>query len=491
MKQTPSTLLEISTRPYLYYLSQKLNKTISKISQIPEKEFDDWKSKGYKWIWFMGIWQLGEYGLNHDRTDPSLKKAFDDVLPGWNEDDVIGSPYAVVSYTINKDIVNDDNDIIWLRKQLHLRGMKLMVDFVPNHSAIDAPEVDSKPSFYIRAPKGSEGPDNGKYFTKNGISIAYGCGMWCAPWTDVAQFNYFDTEFRKNRISILKCIASIADGIRCDMAHLILNQTFWDYWKENLESWGYKMPTTEFWSDAIKAIKLEYPDFVFMAEAYGDVNDKLLECGYDYTYNKGLYDFIRDNRYDDFKNFIFHYGRSPEYFNKMVHFTENHDEERSIHVYGSIEKANAAAAALFTLPGLRFFNMGQSEGFARKIDVHLRRAVSEKPNPDVISFYSKLYNIIQKDVLINGNFEPLPFKGSFEIVAWKWTKGESRILVCVNLSDHQCGGNVVLNDAPLKSKTIPVTDLIGGDVYDRDPNEMRTTGLIVVLQSYQIQIFEY
>ena len=63
-------LYEISTRPYFYLLTQKYGRSITRIRDIPTAEFDDLKSKGFEWVWFMGIWQLGDYGLQHDRTDP-------------------------------------------------------------------------------------------------------------------------------------------------------------------------------------------------------------------------------------------------------------------------------------------------------------------------------------------------------------------------------------------------------------------------------------
>ncbi|OHT17159.1 Alpha amylase, catalytic domain containing protein [Tritrichomonas foetus] len=379
--ENPTTLLEITTRPYLYLLSRKYGKDITKISQIPTTEFDEWQSQGFKWVWFMGIWQLGEYGLKHDLTDQGLINSYNEVLPGWTEDDVIGSPYCVVSYTVNSAI-GDEDDLKWLRQQLNSRGMKLMVDFVPNHSAVDAPEVESTPSFYIRAPEGTT-PDPSKYLS-NGV--AYGCGMWCSPWTDVAQLNYMDQDFRNNRISVLKKIASLADGMRCDMAHLILNDNFWSYWEQELQSWGYSKLTNEFWTEAISAVKNEYPDCLFMAESYGDVLYQLHQCGFDYTYNKDLMDYLRDNKINEFKSFVQYTDR--DYFNHLAHFTENHDEDRSVSTFGSVKRANAAAAALLTLPGLRFVNQDQWNGYSRKIDVHLRRAISENPNGDAVYFLS-------------------------------------------------------------------------------------------------------
>ena len=126
-------LYEISTRPWLYELSQKYGKSITKLKDIPTKEFDNLQKNGIEIVWMMGVWQLGQYGLEFDR-----KADYSSVLPDWTKEDVIGSPYAITKYTCNSDIGTND-DLKWLKEQLNKRNMKLMLDFVPNHSAVDAP----------------------------------------------------------------------------------------------------------------------------------------------------------------------------------------------------------------------------------------------------------------------------------------------------------------------------------------------------------------
>ena len=100
----------------------------------------------------MGVWQLGEFGLNHDRTSRDLNNGFAHNLPGYTKEDVIGSPYAVVQYTCNPEIGTDD-DIRALRKTLNSLKLKLMLDFVPNHMAFDCPQMKTDIDMFIRAPK--------------------------------------------------------------------------------------------------------------------------------------------------------------------------------------------------------------------------------------------------------------------------------------------------------------------------------------------------
>lgn len=485
--ETPQRLLEISTRPWLYLLSKKYSKSITKIKDIPVSEFDDMAARGFEWVWFMGVWQLGDAGLQHDLTDPSLINSYNNVLPGWTNDDAIGSPYAVVSYTVNTQIGTEE-DLKWLREQLKQRGMKLMLDFVPNHSAMDAPEVSSSPSFYVHCDPKIENPDPKKYMPNR---MAFGCAAWCDAWTDVAQFNYMDEEFRRNRIEILKKIAGLCDGMRCDMAYICLNDAFWNYWQNDLIANGYKKLSTEFWADAIAAVKAEYPSCVFMAESYGDdILETLHNCGFDYTYDKSPLDALKNNNVDQFKNLISQ--KDLKYKQHLAHFIENHDEERAMEIFGdNYQKTDCAAVALLTLPGLRFFFQDQWFGYSRKLDVHLRRAISEDPNNNVVFFYNKFFEILKKHALKEGTWTWLTIDGSNTIVTWKWVNGGQHILVTANFGDGQSGGYIKCDDAPLSGKTIPVVELLSDTTYQRDPEEMRNKGLFVLLDGYQCQIFEY
>ena len=97
--------------------------------------------------------------MNFDRTNPQLLAQYAQVLPGYTTADIIGSPYAVYQYTCNPEL-GSDQDILNLKTRVNSLGMKLMLDFVPNHSAVDCPLVTSNPDLYIHAPKGTQPPYN-------------------------------------------------------------------------------------------------------------------------------------------------------------------------------------------------------------------------------------------------------------------------------------------------------------------------------------------
>ena len=144
--------------------------------------------------------------------------------------------------------------------------MAVFVDLVPNHSAVDAYLMQQRIDFYIKAPRDSGPPFDESQYLPNGV--AYGKDPYSGCWTDTAQYNIFENNMRKKELEYLDTIAQIADGCRCDMAMLELNRIFNSTWYEQLTSWGYSVPDTEFWNDATTTVKESYPNFLFMGEVY-------------------------------------------------------------------------------------------------------------------------------------------------------------------------------------------------------------------------------
>jgi len=135
-------------------------------------------------------------------------------LSGWTMDDVIGSPYAIVEYVTNPQLGTDD-DLAALKRKLNSLGLKLMLDFVPNHSAVDCPWTSSNPDYYIRAAQSGPPYDPTRYLPSG---LAFGWGGYGAAWTDTAQYNYWNPNLRSAMITNLKKVASLSDYIRCDVA---------------------------------------------------------------------------------------------------------------------------------------------------------------------------------------------------------------------------------------------------------------------------------
>ena len=311
-------LYEISTRPWLYELSNKYNKPITKLKDIPLEEFDYLRDNGVDIVWMMGVWKLGQYGLDFDR-----KLDFSYVLPDITKEDIIGSPYAVVEYTCNPEIGTNE-DLIWLKEQLNSRNLKLMLDFVPNHTAVDAPIAATNPKLFIRAPEGKKDPER---YSDSGF--AYGRYSNNADgWKDVIQLNYWEDETRKYMKDNLMTVLSFADGVRFDSSSLVLNDVFVKVWEEELNYWGYKKPQEEFYEYAFREVKSKYPDALLLAEVYEDWETELIyNVGFHYTYNKPLLNSLIGDSSDVNKYIL---NTKPEFLAHSAHFVENHDENRVV-----------------------------------------------------------------------------------------------------------------------------------------------------------------
>jgi glycosidase len=482
-------MYEISTRPYLYELSIKYQKPGMKLKDVPMQEFQRLKDLGVNMVWLMGMWSIGTYGKCR-ATDEELRKSYGENLSDYDFDDIIGSPYQVYDYVVNPEIGTDD-DLAAFKSQLNSMGIGLILDFVPNHSAVDSIWVSTRQELYIQAPKNSPKPYDPYSYLPNGV--ANGKDPYFSAWLDTAQWNYWNNDTRTLQLSKMLKVASLADGIRCDMSMLLLNDIIQQTWGTQLSSHGYKRPQTEFWSDAVSTVKREYPNVKFLAEVYWNLEDKLLSLGFDYVYNKALYDVLSSGNMNNIHQMIS--GMSYEYLLHTANFVENHDEDRAVSHFGSTKRAMAAAAIMFTLPGMKFNHHGQWQGKRNRLLVQLRRSQNEAVDNDTLQFYTKLIPILAHDVFHTGKWQYLSATSSDQsnrLLAWKWSNGIDKRLVVIDFSgDGDGSGAIVLDDVSGQGDQATFTDLLTGKVYQRSVQEVRTKGLFVVVTSFQTQIFQY
>ena len=165
-------------------------------------------------------------------------------------------------------------------------------------------------------------------------------------------------------IGELERIAGQCDGVRCDMAMLLLPDVFESTWGTRAEL---------FWPKATESVRQQHPNFRFMAEVYWDREWTLQQQGFDYAYDKRLYDRLREGHARPVRE---HFHAGLDYQNKLARFLENHDEPRAAATFAP-EVHEAAAVITFLSPGLRFFHQGQFEGRKKRISPHLVRGPEE------------------------------------------------------------------------------------------------------------------
>ncbi|CAL5983030.1 Alpha_amylase catalytic region [Hexamita inflata] len=473
-------LIQISARPWLY------EQNLTRLSQVPDSVLDDLVLKGIDSFYLLGVWSVGEYGKNFDRTNQDLLNDYHKYLPDYTTEDAIGCPFAITDYSVNSEEIATESELMVFKQRLNKRGMVLYLDFVPNHSAVDALLVSSNPDLFIK----STFQDANRQY-KNGMYYG-GASSWNTVWRDTIQFNYFNPDTVQARIDDLMRAAKLSDGVRCDVAMMPLNDFFELNWKDIVYQQGYKKPTQEFWKVAIDAVKAKYPDFKFVAEVYDESQgDTLIGLGFDYLYDKvGLYDKLSAGNVEDVKNYI--QTRSAK-LGFGTHFVENHDEARAASHFGSTYVADAAALVSFTLPGMRFHFQGQWLGRKNKLEIHLRRSYDMAHDVDqpTVMDYDILLPILKDAVWHEGKWTYKDVQGTgdcWRLMAWTWETADQSVLVVVNYSDQMASGKVRLD---VNDGKIVFEDKMTGMKQEGDGQDVRDNGLFVQMDKYWAGIYYY
>jgi len=479
-------LYQVNTRVWMTELSQKLGHPAT-LDDIPDQELDKLAASGFDWIWFLSVWQTGKEGQRISRQNPGWRKEFQHTLPDLKEEDIAGSGFAIIRYSVSEQL-GGDVALSRLRKRLQKRGLKLMLDFVPNHTGLDHDWVKDHPDFYIHADeqKLEKEPENYiKLSSDSGeMIIAHGRDPFFSGWPDTAQLNYGNPALQNAMINELIRIAGQCDGVRCDMAMLVLPDVF-------ERTWGIKCQL--FWPEATRQVREVNREFCFMAEVYWDLEWTLLQQGFNYAYDKRLYDRLKEGHAKPVRE---HFYAGLDYQGKMARFLENHDEPRVAADFPA-GMHEAAAILTFLSPGLRFFHQGQFEGRKKRISPHLVRAPEEPVNHQLEEFYKKLIDILLKPLSRTGNWQLLDcspaWDGNFSnnnYVSFIWQDtGEEKMLVAVNYSQFQSQCYIKLPFNDIGKGYWVFHDLINGNIYGREGTDLQSSGLYLDEPAWRIYVF--
>jgi len=481
------TIYEINTWVWLSDLSRKANTSVD-LRSVPSAEWDDIAQYGFDAVWLMGVWERSPAGIAIANRDKNLMGDFLRALPDFRLEDNVGSAYCVRSYTVDKHLGGPEGLAI-ARQELAKRGMRLLLDFVPNHVAPDNPWIVEHPEHFIQLDAAHMQSEPAACARIGDKIFACGKDPYFPAWPDVVQVNAFEPGFRSAVIELLLGVADQCDGLRCDMAMLLLNNVFNQTWRER----AGEMPTTEYWREVIAAVKQQHPQFLFIAEAYWDLEWELQQQGFDFCYDKRLYDRME---HDDVEGVRLHLNADLGYQQKLVRFIENHDEPRASVAFPSA-KGRAAAIAMATIPGAKLFHEGQFEGWSVRVPVFLDRRPEEPADAASQAFYKKLLTAINSAPFREGewtlcNCSGWPDNASFQrLGAWAWTEGDDRTLVVVNLSDGAAQARVHLPWDELRGKTWHLVDALSDVNYDREGDEMKNDGLYIELAPWTGQVLTF
>lgn len=475
-------IYEINTWVWLHTLSQRYDRPIT-LNDVPAEAWDELAEYGFDAVWLMGVWERSPRGRTIALEHPGLQMEYHRALPDFTPEDVVGSPYAVHRYAVDARLGGPEG-LAAARQALADRGMRLILDFVPNHVATDHPWLADHPNFFIQGTPEELAADPDSFFEASGQIYANGRDPYFPAWTDTAQLNAFDPGLRSAVIDTLRGMGDQCDGVRVDMAMLMISRVF-------AGTWGGRAgdtPQHEFWWEIIEAVHETHPHIIFMAEAYWDMEWELQQQGFDYCYDKRLYDRLAHEGPAAIHG---HLDADLDYQRKLVRFIENHDEPRAAATFNA-KYARAAAMVAATLPGARLFHQGQLEGSRIKLPVQLGRRHPEPVDSNLREFYRRLLQELRSPAFHEGTWQPCertgwPDNATYEnLVAWCWENGSDRRLIVVNLSEQAAQARVRLPWPDLNTTMWELVDPFNGDHFMRYGNEMVDPGLYVGLGAYGI-----
>ncbi|MFW9952376.1 MAG: alpha-amylase family glycosyl hydrolase [Candidatus Thorarchaeota archaeon] len=478
-------IIEINTWPWLTNLSDKFGYAI-KLNDIP-LELMDSEFSFFDVVWLMGVWERSprgrEIAMNHEGLQGEYKK----TLRYYNSQDVVGSPYSVYYYHVSSYLGGSDA-LKKFREELAARDLLLILDYIPNHVAIDHLWTLEKSDVFIKGTIEDLMTKPYDFFSVGDKVYAHGRDPNFSSWTDTVQINAFSSEARSKAINTLLSIAQQCDGVRCDMAMLMTNEVF-------SKTWGEKAGTPsekEFWEEIILAVKNRYPDFKFIAEVYWDMERDLIHQGFDYCYDKKLYECLLSFNVQSVRD---HLKVDSDYQNKLLRFIENHDEPRAITTFGS-EASKAAFIIASTIPGARLVFEGQTHGFKTKIPVQLGRGAIEEDDVNILEFYDKILKIIPgrefdeakwlvcdiKPVGINDN-------SYNNVISYQWLLGDKRLVIVVNYSSNSSKAHIIIDEINYGQSYWRFTDLITEQEYNYKGTNLNENGLYIELDGWKSHIF--
>jgi hypothetical protein len=479
-------IYEINTWAWLRDLRSRYPAAVD-LATVPAHEWDAIGAMGVDAVWLMGVWERSPAGIAISMQNPGLLEDFRRALPDFSTADNVGSPYCIRRYVVDPHL-GGPTGLAAARKALAARGLRLVLDFVPNHVAPDHPWVTQQPEYFVQGTADDLRNDPASYVEAGGRVIACGRDPYFPAWPDVVQLNAFQPGLRTAVIATISDIAGQCDAIRCDMAMLLLNDIF-------ERTWGPRAgarPADDYWRTVIPAVKASHPELRFLAEAYWDLEWELQQQGFDACYDKKLYDRMEHGPAEQVR---LHLLADLRYQEGMVRFIENHDEPRAAAAFPG-GKGRAAAVAILTLPGFRLLHEGQFEGAKVRLPVFLARRPVEPVDRDLAGFYEDLLEMTARDVYRNGEWRLCEASGwpdnqtCQNILTWCWAKGDDRVVVAVNYAPHAAQARIHVPWDELRGQQWRLDDLLSGGIYMRSGDDMRDAGLYVDLAPWQCHLFE-
>lgn len=467
-----------------------------RIDEIPSWFLESQEVLAADWVWLMGVWKPSPRSVEICKSHEGLQREFKKALPDFSESDIIGSPYSIYEYLPNPILAKDMAQIRKFKRSLERIGKKLILDFVPNHMSVDTPLLDTHPDLFLI--KESNEECHNSFLHKNGRRYYHGRDPYFDGWTDTVQWDFSHPDVLKMHYQILMSIADVCHGVRCDMAMLPLGDIF-------EKTHGKK--GREYWRSLINEIRLKFPGFVFIGEVYWNREYDLQVQGFDFTYDKELYDRLKHKKS---REISLHLQADSNYQLKSLRFLENHDEDRAYATFG--EDSISYNSLLNFLPGGVLYHEGQSLGLETRLPVQIKRRKTETVKPDLYSYFQRAFHqlMIRKKYTVNisemnfhcyeiQDYNPLILRHLYYLTDKKVGKAKMKIynmeLFIFNPENQPISGWVKLPDQTsdfvrdLFPSSVEFLDINTGKIFRKEKTEIIEKGIYVHLQPRQSHWF--
>ncbi|MEO0136884.1 MAG: alpha-amylase family glycosyl hydrolase [candidate division WOR-3 bacterium] len=463
------------TYVWLYQLSKKYKREIKKLDEIPEEELKILSDWGFNALWLIGIWE-------RSKASAKIKK-----LCGNPE--ALASAYSIYDYEVARDL-GGESAFNALKERALRYNIRLAVDMVPNHTAIDSKWIKEHPDWFIQCskppffnyrfhgPNLSEDPEleiyiEDGYYNRTDAAVVFklvekktqrvryiyhGNDGTSTPWNDTAQLNFLLPEVREAVIQKIIEIARKVPIIRLDAAMTLTKRHYHRLWFPEPGKGGdipsrseYSMTTAqfnklfprEFWREVVDRIAQVAPDTLLLAEAFWLMEGYFVRnLGMHRVYNSAFMNMLKMEQNKEYhqvlKNVL---DYNPEILRRFVNFMSNPDELTAVQQFGKDDKYFGVCIMMVTMPGLCMFGHGQIEGFQEKYGMEYARSYwDEKPDEYLIKRHEKeVFPLLKKRHLFSGveNFYLYDFydeKGNIDDNVFAYSNGSTteRVLVVYN-----------------------------------------------------------
>ncbi|HAC31511.1 MAG TPA: alpha-amylase [Treponema sp.] len=423
---------------WLFQLSKKYNRQITRLDQIPDEELDLLRDEGFTGLWLIGLWERSP-------ASRTIKQI-------CGNPEAAASAYSLDDYEIASNLGGWDA-LSNLRTRLWQRGIRLASDMVPNHTGMDAKWVVEKPDLFVQRRDNPfpqytfNGPNlshdsrvaiylEDHYYSKNDCAVCFkrvdtatgdtryiyhgndGTGM---PWNDTAQIDFLNPAAREEVMQEILHVARNFPIIRFDAAMVLAKKHIKRLWYPEpgkggdiatrsefaltAQQFEDRIPN-EFWREVVDRVAKEVPDTLLLAEAFWMMEGYFTRTlGMHRVYNSAFMNMLKKEENYKYRQTVKNtITFDPQILKRYVNFMNNPDEETAVAQFGKGDKYFGVCTLMATMPGLPMFGHGQIEGFEEKYGMEYTRAYrDEQPDQYLIERHKReIFPLLKKRYLFAG-----------------------------------------------------------------------------------------